>query len=164
MSNNLWAPWRMDYILGPKKDGCVFCDAWKSNATDAEDNLIIGTDDSCFVIMNRYPYSHGHIMVVPARHVSNLDDLTSQERICLFNLLVKAQSVLTKTLAPQGLNIGMNIGKAAGAGIADHLHIHIVPRWDGDTNFMPLIADVRVMPQHLHATCASLAAEFKERR
>ena len=152
----------MSYITGPKAEGgCVLC-----RARDAADEAtrrelrVLAARPSAFVLMNAFPYSHGHVMVVPRRHVARLDELDGAECRDLFALLVDAQRTLSGALGAQGLNIGMNLGKVAGAGIADHLHIHVVPRWDGDTNFMPILADVRVMPEHLDDTYAALRRPF----
>ena len=162
MSKTLWAPWMMDYILGPKPGKCVFCEACEDSCERREENLILSSRPEAFAIMNRYPYTHGHIMVVPTRHVSNLEDMTRKEQSVFFDIVVKAQAALGEALKPGGLNLGMNLGKAAGAGIADHLHIHIVPRWDGDTNFMPLLADARVMPEHMEETYRTLLPFFEK--
>lgn len=162
MARTLWAPWRMDYITGPKTPGCVFCNVLAEGDSRSEENLVLRFDRLAFVIMNRFPYAHGHIMVVPRRHVAALEQLPEDERAALFQLLVAAQSTLKRALAPQGMNIGMNLGQVAGAGIEDHVHIHIVPRWTGDTNFMPLFADVKVMPEHLDETRRKLAEPFAE--
>ena len=162
MNKTLWAPWRMDYILGPKSGKCVFCEACEGTEERREENMVLAACPEAFVIMNRYPYTHGHIMVVPARHVSNLEDMTPKEQSVFFELVVKAQTALKEALKPGGLNLGMNLGKAAGAGIEDHLHIHIVPRWDGDTNFMPLLADARVMPEHMDETYRTLVPFFEK--
>ena len=150
MSDALWAPWRMEYIVGPRQDGCVFCEAASSTAD--RDHLVLARRPEAFVIMNRYPYSHAHIMVVPSRHVSQLDLLSIQERAAFFELVGDAQAALKEAFHPTGMNLGMNLGKAAGAGIADHLHMHLLPRWEGDTNFMPMVAGLRVMHEHLEAT------------
>ena len=152
----------MSYITGPKAEGgCVMC-----RARDAADEKtrremrVLAALPSAFVLMNRFPYSHGHVMVVPRRHVPRLEELGRDESRELFALLVDAQGALSAALGAHGLNIGMNLGKVAGAGIEDHLHIHVVPRWDGDTNFMPLLADARVMPQHLDDTYDALRPRF----
>jgi ATP adenylyltransferase len=162
MTETLWAPWRMDFILSEKEPGCVFCKAAAAPEAERAERLVLARREHAFVIMNRYPYTHGHIMVVPHRHVSRLEDLDPAERAGLFELVVDAQVAIKEILRPQGLNLGMNLGKAAGAGIEDHLHVHLVPRWVGDTNFMPLLADVRVMPETLDATWAKLAMRFAD--
>ncbi len=155
----LWAPWRMAYINGsdvaeggapPSPPGCIFC-VKPGEARDAE-NWIVHRGPTCFVILNAYPYNNGHLMVVPYRHLSRLCDLGPEENAEMLGLAALMTTVLGDVSGPDGYNIGMNLGRVAGAGIADHLHLHIVPRWNGDTNFMPVLAGVRVMPEHLSRT------------
>jgi len=161
VSDILWAPWRMAYITGPKAEGgCVLCRARDAAKGERPDLLVLAARPSAFILMNRFPYSHGHIMIVPRRHVATLEALDVEDRDGLFRLVVDAQAALKSALGAHGLNIGMNLGKVAGAGIDDHLHVHVVPRWDGDTNFMPMLADVRVMPQHLDDTYNALKPHF----
>ncbi len=162
MSENLWAPWRMDYILGPKEKGCVFCSALAEGPKGYAENLILYVGEKAFVIMNRFPYSHAHLMILPHRHMAALDELERDECREVFDLVVDSQSILKRALHPQGMNVGINLGEAAGAGIKDHLHVHIVPRWSGDTNFMPLLADSRVMPEHLSETYRNLRRYFDD--
>jgi len=162
MVERLWAPWRMDYIVGPKPGGCVFCDAMSGGSNRREENLILREGALAFIMMNRYPYTHGHVMVIPKKHVSDMEELSLPEQRALFDFVVQGQSAIRKALSPHGLNLGMNIGKAAGAGIDDHLHMHIVPRWHGDTNFMPLIADARSMPEHLLETYRTYRPFFED--
>ncbi len=154
----LWAPWRIEYITGGKKEGCIFCD--KSKEGNDKKNLILYKGETSFIIMNRYPYSNGHLMAVPYRHINNMSELDHKERLELMNLTTKCIEIL-KVMNPDGFNIGMNLGTAGGAGIDDHLHFHIVPRWNGDTNFMPLIADVKVMPEYLEDTYETLSEQLK---
>ncbi len=154
----LWAPWRIEYITAKKDEGCVFCSA--SNQDDDKKNLILYKGETCFIIMNRYPYSNGHLMAVPYRHTSDLRELGDSERLELINLTGKCLDILN-AINPDGYNLGMNIGREAGAGIDDHLHFHIVPRWSGDTNFMPLLADTKIMPEYLESTYDTLLAELK---
>jgi ATP adenylyltransferase len=154
----LWAPWRIDYITGQKEEGCVFCDNPKEG--NDKKNLILYKGESSFIIMNRYPYSNGHLMAVPYRHTNNMSELNDKERLELMNLTAKCIEIL-KVMNPDGFNVGMNLGTAGGAGIDDHLHFHIVPRWNGDTNFMPLIADVKVMPEYLEDTYKTLSEQIK---
>lgn len=155
----LWAPWRIEYIRGEgKTPGCIFCDKPKE-ANDRE-NLILYRGKTCYIIMNRYPYSNGHIMVLPFRHTKMLEDLTSQEKLELMDQIALGMEAL-KVFRPDGFNIGMNLGRAAGAGIEDHLHFHVVPRWNGDTNFMPVIGDVRVIPEYLEETYARLVGSLE---
>lgn len=155
---SVWAPWRISYITGEKKNGCIFCITVRENKD--RENLILYRGETGFIILNRYPYTNGHLMTVPYRHTSRLEDLNETERLELTNLTIKSIEVL-KIIRPDGYNIGMNIGKVAGAGIEDHLHFHIVPRWNGDTNFMPVIGDVKVMPEYLDETYRVLHRELK---
>jgi ATP adenylyltransferase len=156
----LWAPWRMEYILSPKASGCVFCAYAKADENAfAESHILVATEHA-FVVLNKYPFAAGHILVVPMRHEAALDALSEEEADGLFRLTRAATTCLCRAVSPGGLNVGINLGRAAGAGIAEHLHAHIVPRWDGDTNFMPVIADVRVMPEHLAATFRHLYPSF----
>ena len=151
MVDKIFAPWRSEYILsGDKKGGgCIFCDYPKEDKD--EENLIIHRGKLCFVIMNRYPYSAGHLMVIPYRHLHNFAELTADELTELMQLAQKAVETLTEVMHPDGFNLGMNIGKVAGAGIDRHLHLHVVPRWNGDTNFMPVIGDTRVISEALES-------------
>lgn len=143
----LWAPWRMTYIEGEKPDGCIFC----TSTEDAllRSSLILGTSQHARVMLNKYPYNNGHLLVAPHRHTAQLTDLPEEEFCDLMALLRRALDVVQTVFRPEGVNIGMNLGVCAGAGVADHLHWHLVPRWTGDTNFMPVIGAVRVLPQHL---------------
>ena len=154
----LWAPWRIQYITGDKEEGCIFCT--KPKERNDKKNLILYTGETGFIIMNRYPYSNGHLMAVPYKHTNNLSDLTQEERLELANLTIKCTDIL-QAIRPDGFNIGMNLGRAGGAGIDDHLHYHIVPRWNGDSNFMSVIADVRVMPEYLEETYETLSKHLK---
>jgi len=149
----LWAPWRMDYILGNKKKGCFFCEKLKEKRN--VENLILYQGEFVFVIMNKYPYTNGHLMVVPKRHCRDLEQLDANELRELFELLKASTQVLKASLHPHGFNIGMNIGKIGGAG-EDHLHLHIVPRWAGDTNFMPVIGETKIIPEYLEKTYQKL--------
>lgn len=153
----LWAPWRIEYILGPKPDECVFC--LPSPAED-EERLVLYRGQSCFVIMNKFPYSNGHIMVCPYRHVMAIEDLTAAESGEMMNLLQKCSSILKKHFNCEGINIGLNQGEAAGAGVREHLHFHLVPRWNGDSSFMAVMDEVRTIPQHLSETYKSLLPYF----
>lgn len=159
-SKILWAPWRIEYIKNVQEpSGCIFC-AYPKQDTDQK-NLIVHRGENGFVIMNRYPYNNGHLMVVPYLHTGELNDLTEDVQIELFNLLKNAKDVLTKLMKPQGFNIGMNIGRIAGAGITDHLHFHIVPRWGGDTNFMPVCGHTKIISEALEETCSQITEGFK---
>lgn len=158
----LWAPWRMDYILNEKPAGCIFCLDDMVDAEKEKQNLILRRDRRTFVMMNRYPYCNGHLLVSPNRHVGDLGELLGEEMLELFENVRLCCKVMKGFLSPQGFNIGLNLGKAAGAGVDDHLHIHIVPRWVGDTNYTTVIADVRVMPECLAATYDRLYPGFRE--
>ena len=155
----LWAPWRLRYILsGEKPKGCIFCEFPKQN--EDRKNHILYRGKYCFVIMNAYPYSNAHLMVVPYKHTSNFNELSKEENAEMMALLQMSCKILKESNRPDGFNIGMNIGSVAGAGIADHLHMHIVPRWTGDINFMPVFADVRVIPEALEETYDKLKPLF----
>jgi len=147
----------MRYIAGAEKsEGCIFCEKWRADA-DAE-NLVLFRGEECFAILNLFPYNNGHLMVVPVRHVADIVDLTASEQIEMFRLTQRMVCVLRETMSPHGFNIGFNLGRAAGAGIADHLHLHVVPRWSGDTNFMPVLDATRVISEALEETYKKLKA------
>ena len=152
----LHAPWRIEYILSPKivQDQSLFTRIAQSN--DDEANYVIARDRTCFALLNRYPYTGGHLMTVPYRQSPDLNGLTEGELSDLMLLTRRCQNALTKVMKPEGFNIGINLGKCAGAGILEHVHIHVVPRWNGDTNFMPVLADTGVLPQALEETAAKL--------
>jgi ATP adenylyltransferase len=152
----LWAPWRLTYMKQASEPGnaCVFCS--KLETTDDREALILHRGATCFVLLNLYPYANGHLMVAPYRHVATPGDLDAEERAELWELLDRSLKVLSQAFAPHGFNAGLNLGRVAGAGVEDHVHLHVVPRWNGDTNFMPVLADVRVMPQHLDETWQTL--------
>lgn len=159
----LWAPWRMQYLEedpAAAKDACLFCPRIRDRR-DPE-NLIVHRADRMIVFMNKFPYNNGHLLVMPLRHVGELDDLAESELYDLFEMTRLARRALDRVMKPHGYNIGLNLGKVAGAGVPDHLHVHVVPRWDGDTNFMPVLADVKVMPEHLSVTREKLAQAFSE--
>ncbi len=160
MSKVIWAPWRLEYILGPKPDECVFC--LPSHTDEDIKRLVLYRGEHCFVIMNKYPYNNGHLMVTPFRHVMNLVDLTKDEAFEMTQLLQACTDILQKRFHCQGLNIGLNIGEAAGAGIREHLHFHLVPRWNGDSSFMAVMDDVRLVPEHLNSTYAALKPFFEQ--
>ncbi len=157
-TKQLWAPWRMQFLTGPREDGCVFCTL--PAQTNDRDNLIVHRGKLTFVILNKFPYCNGHLMVVPNRHTADITSLTVEESAEMHRLSQHAVRALTEAYAPGGFNLGMNLGIAGGAGIRDHLHLHVVPRWIGDTNFMPVLAETRSMPQHLLASYDSLAPYF----
>jgi ATP adenylyltransferase len=150
----LWAPWRLEYITRTRSDECVFCVAARSQTDDT--NLVLERGAVCFMMLNAFPYAPGHLMVVPYRHVDRLTDLTEDEASELMRLTRRAIAALDEAMAPGGFNVGVNLGVVAGAGIADHLHLHVVPRWQGDNNFMPVLADTHVMPQALEAAREAL--------
>lgn len=150
----LWAPWRIEYILGKKPAGCIFCVKPAENKDD--ENLILYRGKYHFIIMNAFPYNNGHMMVVPYRHTSTLEGWSVEERVELMELADLGVALLKKVMRPDGFNLGINMGLVAGAGVADHIHLHIVPRWNGDTNFMPVLADTRVISEHLVATYLKL--------
>ena len=148
--NHLFATWRMDYIAAPRHEGCIFCD-FPAEGRDKE-RYILDRGENCFVILNAYPYNPGHMMVAPFRHTNVYESLTVEEHLEMSRLTAVAIGTLKRVMSPDGFNIGMNLGKTAGAGIADHLHLHVVPRWNGDNNFMPVLTDTRVVPESLDAT------------
>lgn len=157
--DQLWAPWRMPFI--EKKEpvpGCLFCT--KAAADEDEQNFILYRAAHCFVMLNLYPYNSGHLMVVPFQHAGRLSDLRPEVGAEIFRLSQTSTSVLTEAMAPDGYNVGINQGAVAGAGVADHIHLHIVPRWNGDTNFMPVLANAKVMPELLHTTASKLRPLF----
>jgi ATP adenylyltransferase len=156
--NPLWAPWRLEYIQqADEQQGCVFCLA---AAGDDEETLVVHRGEQAFVLLNKFPYSSGHLMVAPVRHVGEFGDLTDEETLEIHRLAERGMAALAEIYAPQGYNLGWNLGRIAGAGVLDHVHLHVVPRWAGDTNFMPVLADVKVMPEHLQATRAKLVAAW----
>jgi ATP adenylyltransferase len=156
----LWAPWRIDYITGDKHAQCVFCAAARGEGEDAA--LVLERGERCFSMLNAFPYSSGHAMVLPYRHVPDLLDLDEAEVGELMTLTRRCVRGLQTVMAPEGFNVGLNLGEAAGAGIAEHLHQHVVPRWAGDTNFMPVLADTHVIPQALVATREVLVAALMD--
>jgi ATP adenylyltransferase len=157
---SLHAPWRIEYILTPKPklEASLFTQIGQS--ADDIANLVVARDRSCYALLNRYPYNGGHIMVVPYKEVPDMNGLTEDELADLWKLVRRCTNALTAVMKPDGFNVGINLGKVAGAGIVEHLHIHIVPRWNGDTNFMPVIAQTSVVPEALKETAAKLRAEL----
>ena len=143
----IWAPWRMAYIREAADEGCFFCRARESS--NDRQNLVLARSSTTMTILNRYPYINGHLMVAPLRHTAEIDDLTDDELLGLMRGVRQARRVLMETVSPAGFNIGINLGRSAGAGVEDHLHIHVVPRWNGDNNFMPVMAETRVINQDL---------------
>jgi ATP adenylyltransferase len=182
MGNPLWAPWRMEYILAPKNravsdgaasgpkpraaeggaEACIFCGIDALSPDELRDRGVVCTTEHAFVVLNRYPFAAGHLLIVPYAHASNLEDLDPEVHDHLFRLVRESAARLRRAVKAEGLNIGVNLGAVAGAGVAAHLHVHIVPRWSGDTNFMPVLADTRVMPQALSATREHLVPYFED--
>jgi ATP adenylyltransferase len=154
----LWAPWRMEYIVNDKENACIFC--IDNNEDRDRELLILHRSSLSLVMLNRYPYTNGHLLIAPSRHTADMNSLFDAEMLDLFKTLNLCRSILQDVAAPQGFNIGINLGRAAGAGIDEHLHLHIVPRWNGDTNFMSVLADLRVMPENLLTTYDSLLPAF----
>jgi ATP adenylyltransferase len=155
----LWSPWRLAYVTGTgASDGCVFCDV---EAHPQRDDLTLVRGRLCYVILNLYPYNNGHLMVVPNRHVATLHASTPEELTELMRFTRHAEIALAEAYKPQGINIGINLGRPAGAGVVDHLHIHLVPRWTGDTNFMSVVGNVRVLPEELGETAKRLRPIFE---
>jgi ATP adenylyltransferase len=150
VTKQLWAPWRLEYIKqADEQPGCVFCDA---AAGDDEERLVVHRGSEAFVLLNKFPYSSGHLMVAPYRHVGELSELGEAEALELHTLATQGLAALREVYGPEGFNLGWNLGRVAGAGVVDHVHLHVVPRWAGDTNFMPVLADVKVVPEHLAET------------
>ena len=156
---HLWAPWRMEYIGQEPKPGCLFCRVIE-NPDDPDANLVVWRPKGAVVMLNKFPYNSGHVMVAPVAHKSDLADLTDDESADLMAALRRTLNVLRATLEPEGFNVGANIGRVAGAGIPDHVHLHVVPRWNGDTNFMPVLGEVKVVNEHVERTAAKLKRAF----
>ncbi len=158
MTRQIWAPWRLEYIEhADQLDGCVFCTAASG---EDEEMLVVRRGTSAFVLLNKFPYASGHLMVAPYRHVGDFAELSDDEALEIHRLAEQGIAALSETFGPQGYNLGWNLGRIAGAGVVDHVHLHVVPRWAGDTNFMPVLADVKVLPEHLTETRAKLAAAW----
>lgn len=152
MTKSLWAPWRLEYVTqADEQEGCVFCHE-AAGSIGADESLLVRGGAEAVALLNKYPYSSGHLMVAPKRHVGEFEELTSAEVLEIHALAVAAVDALGRLYGPGGFNLGWNLGRVAGAGIADHVHLHVVPRWSGDTNFMPVLADVKVIPEHLLVT------------
>jgi len=150
----------MEYILAKREGGCIFCSYAQTDESMFADALVLVATEHAYVVLNRYPFAAGHLLVVPTRHEAELENLTEEEHDALFRLTRDAAQRLKRSVSAQGINVGINLGKAAGAGLGEHVHVHVVPRWEGDTNFMPVVADVRVMPQYLGATFRHLHPFF----
>ena len=159
----LWAPWRMEYILGADKKnepGCIFCT--RLNRKKDQQDLILWRGKHAVVFMNRFPYNNGHLMVMPIRHLDAVDKLNKSEVLEIHSLITLCLAALRRAMNPDGFNVGLNLGRVAGAGVLDHVHYHIVPRWNGDTNFMPVIGETKVMPEHLASVYARLRKALLE--
>jgi ATP adenylyltransferase len=155
----LWSPWRLAYVTGSKPDsGCVFCAV--TNAAEDRESLVVHSGKTCFVILNLYPYNNGHLMVVPYRHEASLAGLQPDELQELAVLTQRSEIALAEAYQPHGMNVGINLGKPAGAGVLDHVHVHLVPRWNGDTNFMTVVGEVRVLPEDLQESVRRLRPIF----
>lgn len=155
----LWSPWRLAYVTGTSDaHQCIFCDAL---VRADQESLIVARGRHTFVILNLYPYNSGHLMVVPNRHVGSLAALSAEEAAEVMRFTQAAETVLTEVYQPQGLNVGINLGRPAGAGIVDHVHVHLVPRWTGDTNFMSVVGNVRVLPEEVHQSAERIRPAFE---
>lgn len=157
----IWAPWRMEYVTQPHRfsESCFLC----IDNLDEEKALVVAKLNKAFVIMNRYPYSNGHVMVAPRRHIGSIEDLKDEEVLEMLRLIKILSLIFKEDFKAEGMNIGLNIGKAAGAGLEEHIHVHVVPRWFGDTNFMPVIAETKVISEHLYSTYEKLKKRFAEK-
>jgi len=155
----LWAPWRIEYIKGPKDDSCFFCKYLQEDKD--ERNLVLYRGKSAFVVMNYYPYNNGHLLIAPYRHSSEISELDDDTKLEMMNLIAHCQKALAELLNAQGFNVGINYGEVAGAGLKEHLHIHVVPRWNGDTNFMPVSGHTKVVSQGLKETWDTLRNYFE---
>lgn len=162
MIQQIWAPWRMQYILSKKGPGCIFCEEPKEDKD--RENLILFRSTQGFIIMNLYPYNNGHLMVVPYRHMYSITELSNDELLDLMKMVQQSVQCLKEAFRPEGFNIGVNIGKVAGAGIEEHLHFHVIPRWVGDTHFMAVLGEVRVIPEHVLNTYDKLFPIFNREK
>jgi ATP adenylyltransferase len=155
VTKQLWAPWRLEYVgSADEQEGCIFC---RALAQPDDEGFVVHRGDRAFVLLNRFPYASGHLMIAPTRHTGELTELDDDELVEIHRLAGRGLAALAETYEPQGYNLGWNLGRIAGAGVLDHVHLHVVPRWAGDTNFMPVLADVKVMPEHLAESRAKLA-------
>ncbi len=166
----IWAPWRIDFIRSEKDNKCFLCNKQNNSNNSAnyaesneeDEKIVLYKGEHIFIILNRYPYNPGHLLLSPYRHISDISYLTKEERVEIMDLLIVAQDIIKKEMNPDGFNIGFNLGSAAGAGVADHIHMHLVPRWSGDNNFMPVIGNIRVVPESLEATAKILKKYFQK--
>jgi len=162
-NHRIWAPWRLKYVKGAKDDAggeCIFCAKPGEGSEHDQENLIVHRGERCYVILNRFPYTNGHLMIAPYAHVATLPAVDADTVAEMMSLAQKGMTVLETIYSPQGYNVGFNQGRVAGAGFEHHIHMHVVPRWGGDTNFMPVLADTRVMPQSLEQSYEALAGAF----
>jgi ATP adenylyltransferase len=157
--DHIWAPWRIEYIERPKNDGCIFCEKLRAGAD--RENLILHRGRHVFLVLNLYPYNPGHVMVTPYLHTSRMGDLSTEAVVEMWELADRTMEAIREAMRPEGFNLGLNLGAVAGAGVRDHLHLHVVPRWQGDTNFMPVLAETNVMPEHLSRTWEKLDAALR---
>jgi ATP adenylyltransferase len=157
--DRLWSPWRLEYVAGGEtKTGCIFCEATRQPDSSS---LVVFGGTTCYVILNLFPYNNGHVMVVPYRHLATFRELSVEELTEIGVLIQRAEAALSEAYQPHGFNVGVNLGKPAGAGVLDHLHVHIVPRWNGDTNFMTVVGEMRVLPENVHASAERLRPIFE---
>ncbi|HYM50577.1 MAG TPA: HIT domain-containing protein [Candidatus Limnocylindrales bacterium] len=161
MRQQLWAPWRMEFIERERPSGCFFCAAASVPADREAEHLVLWRTERALALMNRYPYNNGHLMVAPHAHLADLEDLDEATSGELMALTQRSLRALRHALRPEGFNVGVNLGRVAGAGVTDHVHQHVVPRWNGDTNFMPVLGEVKVMSEHLRVTYAKIRAAFE---
>ena len=161
---HLYAPWRMEYIGEPQPPGCLFCRVREAGAEHDRENLVVWRGEDALVMLNRFPYNSGHVMVAPRAHTGSLDDLDDTAALALHSALRRTLRVLRDVSSPEGFNVGANLGRVAGAGIPDHVHLHVVPRWNGDTNFMPVLGETKVVNEHLERTWEKLSAAFTAAR
>jgi ATP adenylyltransferase len=157
---NLYAPWRMEYIAGPAQPGCLFCRVQEAPAGDDRKHLVVHRATDAVVVLNKFPYNSGHLMVAPRAHVGSLVGLDDDQTLGVMRLVRRSLAVLADVMAPDGFNTGVNLGRVAGAGIPDHVHFHVVPRWDGDTNFMPVLDATKVIGEHLDRTWEKVSEGF----
>ncbi len=162
MSERLWAPWRMEYMQAPKGGPCIFCDFVAGSPQNYREKLVLLVSEHALVCLNRFPFAASHLLVAPRRHTAELTDLPNEEYDAVMRLVRDAVARVRTATGAEGVNVGMNLGRAAGAGIADHLHAHVVPRWSGDSNFMPVLTDVRIMPEYLADSWQRLAPLFAD--
>ncbi len=156
----LWAPWRIEYILSPKSVECFLCNRENKNGSEDE-FMVLHRGERAFVILNAYPYNPGHLLISPYKHIGDISDISKKTLYEISDLTVKTKNILSEIMDPSGFNIGYNLGVSAGAGLEEHLHLHIVPRWNGDNNFMPVIGKTRIMPQALKETASIIRGKFK---